>query len=191
MQSSLTSACSLTAPSAARRRMRWSRIETTSSEPSGIQPRPDGWPSTVMTSLLAPAGVDRDHAVAVEVRDPPAALVPARPLEEGPAVEQRADLALGHGGAETTLQRRADDRRGGRGAGHEAEERAEVARRREAGDVEAGEVGLEVLVEHGEAVGELEPCESAAEVGHAPHVDAVAGGEQHVVGLQAGAVARA
>ena len=50
----------------------------------------------------APSGVDRDHAVAVEVRHPPAALVPARALEEGPAVEQGADRSLRHGPAEPT-----------------------------------------------------------------------------------------
>ena len=46
--------------------------------------------------------------------------------------------------------------RGGGGARDEAEERAEVAGRREAGDVEARDAGLEVGVEDGEAVGELE-----------------------------------
>ena len=32
-------------------------IETTSSDPSGIQPSPDGWPSTSSTSSSAPSGV--------------------------------------------------------------------------------------------------------------------------------------
>ena len=54
-QYSLTSACTLTDPSAERRSTRWSFIDTTSSEPSGIQPMPDGWPSTSMTSSSLPS----------------------------------------------------------------------------------------------------------------------------------------
>ena len=55
VQNSLTSACTLTAPSTDRRRIRWSSIETTSSEPSGSQPIPDGWPSTSMTVSSRPS----------------------------------------------------------------------------------------------------------------------------------------
>lgn len=42
----LRSACVVTEPSAPRRRIRRSRIETTSRSPSGSQPSPDGWPGT-------------------------------------------------------------------------------------------------------------------------------------------------
>ena len=49
--------------------------------PSGSQPRPEGSPSTLMTSSRA-VGVDRDHALVVEVGEPEAAIVPARALEE-------------------------------------------------------------------------------------------------------------
>ena len=40
--------------------------------------------------------VYRQHEVAVEVGHPPAAVVPARPLEEGPAFQQRLELSLRH-----------------------------------------------------------------------------------------------
>ena len=45
---------------------------------------------------LGPVRVDRVDGVAVEIRRPPAAVVPARPLEEGPALDERAQLSLSH-----------------------------------------------------------------------------------------------
>ena len=42
--------------------------------------------------LFAPVGGDRDHPVAVEVRQPPAPVVPARPLEERSTLQQRRQL---------------------------------------------------------------------------------------------------
>ena len=53
-QCSPTSACSVTPAVGDRRSNRWSFIDTTSSEPSGSQPSPDGWPSTVSTSSARP-----------------------------------------------------------------------------------------------------------------------------------------
>jgi hypothetical protein len=52
----LTSACTATPASSDQRRRRWSRIETTSNEPSGIHPSPDGCPSTTKTSPVRPSG---------------------------------------------------------------------------------------------------------------------------------------
>jgi hypothetical protein len=52
------SACVDTSPSA-RRSSRWSFIETTSSDPSGSQPRPDGWFSTSRTTVSPPSGFTR------------------------------------------------------------------------------------------------------------------------------------
>jgi hypothetical protein len=54
--SSPTSAWTLNSPSANRSSL-WSRIETISSEPSGSQPSPDGWPGTRTTSVSSPSGV--------------------------------------------------------------------------------------------------------------------------------------
>jgi hypothetical protein len=50
------SAWTETVPSGDRRSTLWSRIDTTSSEPSGSQPRPEGCASTVITSSVAPSG---------------------------------------------------------------------------------------------------------------------------------------
>ena len=52
-QTSDRSACVDTSPSVTRS-SRWSFIETTSSEPSGSQPSPDGWLSTSTTTVSAP-----------------------------------------------------------------------------------------------------------------------------------------
>ena len=83
----------VTSPSGARRSSRRLAIETTSSEPSGSHPSPEGASGTCI-DLLGPAvGVDRLDEAAVEVRDPPAPVVPARPLEEGPTVEQCGQFA--------------------------------------------------------------------------------------------------
>ena len=68
-------------------------IETTSSEPSGIQPSPEGCLRTCITSSARPSGSIVWTRSAVEVGDPPAPVVPARPLEEGPTVEQCGQFA--------------------------------------------------------------------------------------------------
>ena len=54
------SACSVTSPPGARRSTRKSLHETTSSEPSGIQPSPDGWSGTSRTISSSPSGVTVD-----------------------------------------------------------------------------------------------------------------------------------
>src|SRR3954471_23925315 len=59
-------------------------------------------------------------------------------------------LVLITGGAGKARHGAPDDVGGGGRAGDEAEERAEVAGRGEAGDVEAGDARLEVRVEDGE-----------------------------------------
>ena len=51
------SACSVTSPSGVRRSTRKSLRETTSSEPSGIQPSPDGCSGTSSTISSSPSGV--------------------------------------------------------------------------------------------------------------------------------------
>src|SRR5689334_879220 len=53
-QYALTSACSRAPVSGVQRRIVWSSIETTSSEPSGIHPSPDGRPSTSRTCRSSP-----------------------------------------------------------------------------------------------------------------------------------------
>ena len=58
-QTSDRSACVDTGPSEATRSSRWSFIETTSSEPSGSQPSPDGWFSTSRTTSSPPSGSTR------------------------------------------------------------------------------------------------------------------------------------
>jgi hypothetical protein len=58
VQTSDRSACVDTEPSA-NRSIRWSFIETTSSEPSGSQPSPDGWFSTSRTTVSLPSGATR------------------------------------------------------------------------------------------------------------------------------------
>ena len=54
------SACSVTSPSGERRSTRKSLRETTSSEPSGIQPRPEGCSGTSSTVSSTPSGVTVD-----------------------------------------------------------------------------------------------------------------------------------
>ena len=80
-----------------RRRSWWSFIETTSSVPSGSQPSPDGWPSTSSDRRPRCRRRRSRDRVAVEVRRPPAAVVPARALEEVAALDERAQLSLSHG----------------------------------------------------------------------------------------------
>ena len=72
-----------------RRGRAWSVIDTTSSVPSGCQPEPRGLAVDRELEALAVVA-EREDAVAVEVAEPEAALVPARCLAEGePGVPHR------------------------------------------------------------------------------------------------------
>ena len=56
--------------------------------PSGVQPRPEGRCGTSTMVSARPCGIDRDHALGIEVREPQPAVAPARALREGQPVEQ-------------------------------------------------------------------------------------------------------
>ena len=74
-----------------------SRIDTTSSRPSGSQPRPEGCAGTSASVRRSePSSSRGEHPVGVEVDEPDPALVPARALGEGQPVHHRGDLAA-HG----------------------------------------------------------------------------------------------
>ena len=94
----LRSACN-TRPSASRRSNLRSCIDTTSSRPSGSQPRPEGSSSSVSTVSARPLGSSIHHATGVHVGEPELAIVPARAFGKTQAVEEDAGRSMLRGGS--------------------------------------------------------------------------------------------
>ena len=82
----------------ARRRERMSlrsSMRTTSSAPSGVQPRPAGWCASSTTVCAAAVGVDADDLVGVDVGEVEGAVVPAGAFGEGEVVEEDGGGTVG------------------------------------------------------------------------------------------------